>query len=153
MQSPYPYRCCYETMYVSMKIIALTPSLREIPKRQSPKHWCRQRRFLAEEFSSVSSVQSLSHVWLFATPWNAEPGFSVHHQLPCLLKLMSIESVVSSNHLILCRPLLLWPSIFPSIRFFSNESVLCIRWSKYWSFSLRIGPSNEHAELISFRID
>ena len=81
------------------------------------------------------------------------PGFPVHHQLPDLLKIMSIESVMSSNHPILCCPLLLLPSIFPSIRGFSNESVLCIRWPKYWSFSFSISPSNEYSELISFRMD
>ena len=80
------------------------------------------------------------------------PGFPVHHQLP-LLKLMSIESVMPSNHLILCRPLLLLPSIFPSIRVFSNESALCIRWPKYWSFSFSISPYKEHPGLISFRMD
>ena len=81
------------------------------------------------------------------------PGFPVHHCLPELLKLMSIESVVPSNHFILCHPLLLLPSIFPSIRVFSNESVLHIRWPKYWSFSFSISPSNEYSGLISFRID
>ena len=80
------------------------------------------------------------------------PGFPVHHQLPEFTQLMSIESVMPSNHLILCRPLLL-PSIFPSIRVFSNESALCIRWPKYWSFSFNISPSNEHSGLISFRMD
>ena len=80
------------------------------------------------------------------------PGFPVHHQLPDLLKLMSIESVMPSNHLFLCRPLLLPPSIFPSIRVPSNESVLHIRWPKHWSFSLNISPSNEHPGLISFRM-
>ena len=70
-----------------------------------------------------------------------------------LPKLMSIESVMPSNHLILCHPLLLWPSIFPSIRVFSNESVLCIRWPKYWSFSFNITPSSEHSGLMSFRMD
>ena len=80
------------------------------------------------------------------------PGFPVHHS-QSLLKLMSIESVMTSNHLILCHPLLLLPSIFPSIRVFFNESVLCIRWPKYWSFSFSISPSNEYSELISFRID
>ena len=81
------------------------------------------------------------------------PGLPVHHQLSrSLLKLMSIESVMPSNHLILCRPLLL-PSIFPSIRVFSNESVLHIRWPKYWSFSFSISPSNEYSGLISFRMD
>ena len=80
------------------------------------------------------------------------PGFSVHHQLLELTKIMSIELVMPSNHLILCRPLLLLPSIFPSIRVFSNESTLCIRWPKYWSFSFNISPSNEHPGLISFRM-
>ena len=81
------------------------------------------------------------------------PDFPVHQQLPELLKLMSIESVMPSNHLIVCRPLLLLPSIFPSIRVFSNESVLHMRWPKYWSFSFSISPSNEHSGLISFRKD
>ena len=81
------------------------------------------------------------------------PGLPVHHQLPCLPKLMSIESVMPSNHLILCPPLLLLPSIFSSIRVFSSESTLRIRWPKYWSFSFNISPSNEHPGLISFRMD
>ena len=81
------------------------------------------------------------------------PGFPVHHQLWSLIKLMSIESVMPSNHFILCLPLLLPPSIFPSIRVFSNESVLHIRWAKYWSFSFSISPSNEYSVLVSFRMD
>ena len=81
------------------------------------------------------------------------PGLPVHHQLPDLLKLMSIELVMPSNHLMLCCPLLLPPSIFPSIRVFSNESALRIRWSKYWSFRFSISPSNEYSGLISFRMD
>ena len=81
------------------------------------------------------------------------PGFPVHHQLLESTQTMSIESVMPSNHLILCRPLLLLPSIFPSIRVFSNESALCIRWPKYWSFSFSISPSNEYSGLISFRLD
>ena len=81
------------------------------------------------------------------------PGFPIHHQLPEITLLMSIESVMPGNHLILCRPLLLPPSIFPSIRVFSNESVLRIRWPKYWSFSFSISPSNEYSGLISLRID
>ena len=81
------------------------------------------------------------------------PGLLVHHQLPESTQTMSIESVMPSNHLILCRPLLLPPSVFPSIRVFSNESVLLIRWPKYWSFSFSISPSNEHPVLISFRMD
>ena len=81
------------------------------------------------------------------------PGLPVHHNSWSLLKLMSTESVMPSNHLILCHPLLLPPSIFPSIRVFSNESILCIRWPKYWSFSFNISPSIEYSRLISFRID
>ena len=81
------------------------------------------------------------------------PGFPVHHQLPEFTQLMSIESMMPSNHLILCRPLFLLPSIVPSIRVFSSESVLHIRWPKYWSFSFSISPSNEYSGLISFRID
>ena len=84
---------------------------------------------------------------------HSTPGLPVCHQLLSLAKLMSIESVMPSNHLILCHPLLLLPSIFPSIRVFSNESALPIRWTKYWSFSFNISPSNEHPGLISFRMD
>ena len=102
----------------------------------------------------VSSVQSLRHVWLYATAWTA----ALQAYLPItnsqsLLKLMSIESVMPSNHLILCHPLLLLLSVFPSIRVFSKESVLCLRWPKYWSFSFTISPSNEYPGLISFRMD
>ena len=100
------------------------------------------------------SVQSHSCVWLFATPWTAAGQASLSIPNCCsLLKLMSIESVIPSNHLILYRPLLLLPSIFPSIRVFSNESVLLIRWPKYWSFSFSISSSNEYSGLVSFRID
>ena len=97
---------------------------------------------------------SLSHIRLFATPWTvACQDFLSNTNSWSLLKLMSIESVIPSNHLILCHPLLLLPSIFPSIRVFSSESVLRIRWPKYWSFSFNISPSNEHPGLISFRMD
>ena len=103
---------------------------------------------------SFSSVQSLSHVRLFVTPWTAARQASLSTtNSQSLLKLMSIESVMPSKHLILCRPLLLLPSILPSIRVFSNESVLHIRWPKYRSFSFNISPSNEHSRLISFRMD
>ena len=101
-----------------------------------------------------NSVQSLSRVWLFATPWTAARQaslFITNSRSP--FKPMSIESVMPSNHLILCHPLLLLPSIFPSIRVFSNESALRMRWPKYWSFSFNISPSNEHPGLISFRMD
>ena len=100
-----------------------------------------------------SSVQLLSRVQLFATSWTAACQASLSITNPqSLLKLMSIKSVMPSNHLILCRPLLFLPSIFPSISVFSKESVLCIRWPKYWSFGFSISPSNEYSELISFRI-
>ena len=102
----------------------------------------------------ISSVQSLSHVQLFGTPWTAvcQASLSVTNSRNPP-KPMSIESVMPSNHFILCRPLLLLPSIFPSIRVFSNESVLHIKWPKYWSFSFNISPSNEHTGLISLRMD
>ena len=101
-----------------------------------------------------NSVQSLSHVCLFATPGTAahQASLSITNSWSSL-KLKSIESVIPSNRLILCHPLLLLPSIFPGISVFSNESVLCIRWPKYWSFSLSISPSNEYSGLISFRMD
>ena len=103
---------------------------------------------------NINSVQSLSHVRLFATPWTAacQASLSITSS-QSLPKLMSIESVMPSNHLILRSLLLLPPSIFPSIRVFSNESVLHIRWPKYWSFSFSISPSNEYSGLISFRVD
>ena len=101
-----------------------------------------------------SSVQSLSHVQLFATPWTAAHQASLSiTNTQSLLKLMSIELVMPSNHFIFCCPLRLLPSIFPSIRVFSNESVLCIRWPKYWCFSFSISPSNNYSGLISFRMD
>ena len=101
-----------------------------------------------------SSVQLLSHVQLFVTPWTAahQASLSITNSQR-LLKLMSVELVMPSNHLILCRPLFLPPSIFPSIRVFSHESVPRIRWPKYWSFSFNMSPSNEHSGLISFRLD
>ena len=102
----------------------------------------------------ISSVQSLSHVRLFATPWTAAHQASLSiTNFWSLLKLMSIESVMPSNHLILCHSLLLPPSILPSTRVFSSESVLCIRWPKSYSFSFSISPSNEYSGLISFRMD
>ena len=109
-------------------------------------------RILTPNF--VFAVQLLSRVWLFMTPWTAalqaSLSFTVSQTLP---KLMSIESVMPSNHLILCHPLLLLPSVSPSIRVFSNEWSLCIRWPKYWGFSFNINPSSEYSGLISFRPD
>ena len=100
------------------------------------------------------SVQSLSRIWFLATPWAAacQASLSITNSWS-LLKLMSIESVMPPSHLILCRPLLLPPSMFPSIRVFSNESVLCIRWPKYWSVSFSVSPSSAYSGLIFFRID
>ena len=102
----------------------------------------------------LSSVQSLSHVRIFASPWTAarQSSLSITNSRSLSI-LMSIESVMPSNHLIFCHPLLLPPSIFLYIRAFSNESALCIRWPKYWSFSFSISPSNERPGLISFRMD
>ena len=107
-----------------------------------------------EVFQPLSSVQSLSHVWLFATPWTAAcwASLSIITHAACSNSCPS-RQLMPSNHLILCRPLLLLPSVFPSIRVFSNELVLRIRWPKYWSFSFNISPYNEQPGLISFRID
>ena len=113
-------------------------------------NWCYSIQFSVQ----FSSFHSLSCVWPFATPWAvARQAFLSITNSWSLLKLMSIESVMPSNHLILCRPLLLLPSIFPSIRVFSNESALHIRWPKYWSFSFSISPSNEYSGLLSLRMD
>ena len=102
----------------------------------------------------VVVVQSLGHVRLFATPWTVARWVSLSFNISRrFLKLTSIESVMPSNYLILCRPLLLLPSIFPSIRAFSNEWALCIRWPEYWSFSFSISTSSEYSGLVSFRID
>ena len=126
----------------------VVPDLLVRVEEGSPAAWRPDKRV----DSQLSSVQLLSRVRLFATPWTAarQASLSITNSRS-LLKLTSIESVMSSNHLILCRPVLLPPSIFPSIRVFSDESVLCIRWLKDWSFS--ISPSNEYSGLISFRMD
>ena len=115
---------------------------------------CRQDWGLSDRLE-FSSVQSLSRVQLFVTPWTAphQASLSITSSTQSLLKLISIESVMPSNHLILCCPLLLPSSIVPSIRVFSNESVLCIRWPKYCSFSFSIRASSEYSGLISFRMD
>ena len=104
---------------------------------------------------SSQSVSSVAQMCLtLCNPMGCStPGLPVFHYLPSLLKLMSIESVMPSNHLNLCCPLLLLPSIFPSIKVFPNESALCIRWPKYWSYRFSINSSNEHSGLISFRMD
>ena len=116
-------------------------------------HWCLQWTRTVEKLSvQFSSVAQSCPT--FCNPMNrSTPGLPVHHQCPEFTQTTSIESVMPSNHLILCRPLLLLPSIFPSIRVFSNESALHIRWPKYWSFSFSISPSNEHPGLTSFRMN
>ena len=138
----------------AMQETGFSPCVWKIPWRRK---WLPTPAFLSGDLRgqrSLSSAQSLSRVWLFATPWTVacQASLSITSTWS-LLKLMSIESVMPSNHLILCRPLLLLPSVFPGIRVFSNESVLCIRWPKYWSFSFSISPSNEHSGLISFKMD
>ena len=134
----YVYICVYVYIYAYMYVYVCT-------------YMCVCVYYL---YICISSPQSLSHIQLFVIPWTAAclVSLSVTNS-QSLLKLMSIESMMPSNHLILCYPLLLPPSIFPSIRVFSNESVLCIRWPKYWSFSFSICASNEYSGLISFRID
>ena len=108
-------------------------------------------RYLPLNFQFSSVAQSCLN---FCDPMTCStPGLPVQHQLQSILKLMSIELVMPFHHLILCRPLLLLPSVFPSIRLFSNQSVLCIRWPVYWSFSFSISPSNEYSGLISFRME
>ena len=121
-------------------------------KLPSANHWTPGNYWVFFK-TSVIVLQFLSHVQLFAPPWTAanQASLSITNS-QSLLKLMSIKSVMPSNHLILCCPHLFRPSIFPSIRVFSNESALCIRWPKYWSFSFSISPSNEHPGLISFRM-
>ena len=117
------------------------------------RNWQTKRKEPFRRASNATVVQSLSCVRLFVTPWTAACQASLSTIVQSLLKLMSIESMMSFKHLILCCPLLLLPSIFPSIRVFSNELASPIRWPEYWSFSFRISPSNEYSGWISFRID
>ena len=115
--------------------------------------WLREYAYLKFYFFDIVVVQSLSHVQLFVTPWAAAHQASLSFPISqSLLKFMSIESVIPSNNLILCCPLLSLPSIFPINRVFSNESALCIKWPKYWSFSFSLSPFNEYSGLISFKI-
>ena len=136
----FPHRGTYETLVPQPGIEPQASNW-----KQSLNHWT--TREVPVQFSSV---QSFCHVRLFATPCQAFLSITKCRSLP---KPMSIESVMSSNHFILCRPLLLLPSVFSSIRVFSNESALRIRWPKYWSYSFNISPSHEHPGLISFRMD
>ena len=142
------YRCTHECSH--------TPGWQADKRPRSLRQ--QENEESAENYGNVPSclclVQSLSHVQLFVTPWTAacQASLSITNSWS-LIKLTSIELVMPSNHLILCRPLLFPPSIFPSIRVFSNESVLPIRWPNYWSFSFSISSSNEYSGLISFRMD
>ena len=132
-------------VFLAMQYFCLEKNILHKDKMLSIGQWVTKR---------FSSVQSISSVQLFATPWTAACQASLSITNPWSLpKLISIESVMPSNHLILCHPLLFPPSIFPSIRVFYNESALHIRWPKYWSFSFNISPSSEHSGLISVKID
>ena len=128
--------------------------MRKDPMCKINKYKNKVKRLLRHCLAQFSSIQSLSRVWLFATPWIAarQDSLSITNSRS-LLKLMPIKSVMQSSHLILCCPLLLLPPICPSIRVFSKESTLYMRWPKYWSFSFSVSPSNEHPGLISFRMD
>ena len=141
-----PNICFLFFFFTSMSIVFLPSDV--------PNHYPKHLLSLTGDSIVVVVVQSLSHVWLFETPWTAARQASFIFTISqSLLILMSIESVMPSSHLFLCHPLLLLPSIFFCIRVFSNESGLHIRWPKYWSFSFSISPSNEYSGLISFRID
>ena len=147
-----PFHGCTLTSLV----VRLLMGLWSVPKFQYYKH-STPRYILKTLFSfqiQFNSVQLLSQIWLCRTPWTAtrQASLSITNSRS-LLKLMPIESVMPSNHLIFWRPLLLPPSVFPSIRVFSSESALPIRWPKYWSFSFNISPSNEYSGLISFGMD
>ena len=137
-------------MFVLEGLVDIHRTIQLQPLQLLQPSWLGHRLgFSSVQFSSVTQ-SSLT----LCDPMNCStPGLPVHHQLSKFTKPMSIESVMPSNHLILCHPLLLLPSIFPSIRVFSNESAVCIRWAKYWSFSFNISPTNEYPGLICFRMD
>ena len=145
------YRCLNDYHHLSLVTFRVTNKLNLFREFWVAKP---SKAFVLESSSFKVTVQLLSLVRLFVTPWTAawQASLSITNS-QSLLKFMTIESVMPFNHLILCRPLLLPPSLFPSIRVFSNESVLHISWPKYWSFSFSISPSNEYSGLISFRID
>ena len=143
---------CSWTMFLRPSVLGVIRCALHVPSLA----WCPFRPFLQARWCQCSlySVQSLSHVLTLCNPMNrSTPGLPVHHKLRSLLKFMSIESVMASSQLILCHPLLLLPPIPPSIRVFSNESTLRMRWPKYWSFNLSISPSNVHPGLICLRMD
>ena len=140
--------------WTNVLIIFFSLCFQVLSERKKKVTKCYFSSFVCLFWLLVVVVQSLSCVWLFANPWTAACQASLSTtNSQSLLKLVSIESVMSSNLLILCHPLLLWLSIFPSISIFPSESVFCIRWPKYWNFSFSISPSNEYSGLISFRMD
>ena len=151
-QGPSAAHPCPSALTVNLGHFYLFPVICVRGQAIQETEWCSwDKQHFNPSFSGVV-IQPLSHVQLFVNPWTAAHQASLSLTVSqSLLKLMSIESVMLSNHLILCHPRLLPPSIFPSIRVFSNESILCIRWPKYWSFS--ISSSNEYSGLISFRTD
>ena len=153
----FPFRSLFRHHFIKQgfhKLLYLEELASQNPLYPYFSHYFLHRKLEFYILCIFSSVQPLSHVWIFVTPWTAAGQASLSTpNSQSLLKLMSTESVMPSNHLILCYPLLLLPSIFPSIRVFSNELVLCIRWPKYWSFSFSINPCTEYSVLISFRTD
>ena len=152
-----PFRFLFRHQFIKEgfhKLLYLEESAPQNPLYPYFSHYFLHRKLEFYILCIFSSVQPLSHVQLFVTTWTAACQASLSTiNSQSLLKLMTTESVMPSNHLILCHSLLLLPSIFPSIRVFSNESTLLMRWPKYWSFSFSISPSNEYSVLISFRMD
>ena len=140
-------------LFFSFSPTLTIPSAHLISTLPSSKDIMVMLSFWIDKIFQLSSFRSLSHVRLFVTPWTAALQASLSMSSWSLLKLMPIELVMPANHLILCRPLLLLPSIIPSVRVFSNESVLYIRWPKYWCFRFNTSPSSEYSGLISFRMD
>ena len=146
---------CLDTCLTDSLLASAAP---QVGRSLTGRYWTYSEDVLvplkAKAFTLVAIIQSLSHVWLFVTPWTATRQASLFFSVSqSLLKLMSIEWVMPSNHLLLCCPLLLLPSMFPNIRVFSNESAFCIRLPKYWSFSFIISLSSDYSGLISFRVD
>ena len=141
-------------IHASHRISWATPKVHTWDNHRKYPLSCFQHDEFSVNYHPMSSVQSLSHVWLFVSPWIAirQASLSITNSQSSL-KLMSIKSVMPSNHFILCRPLLLLPPILPSIRVFSNESTLRMRWQKYWNFSFSISPSSEYPGLITLRMD
>ena len=150
----YIHTVVWQTSPITSSMLYPSNTNSSFPPPAFPGNHCTTLGFYAFDHPQFNSVYSLRHVWLLATPWTAacQASLSITNSRS-MLKLTSIKSVMPSNHLILCRALLLQPSIVPSIRIFSNKSVLHIRWPKYWSFSFSTSHSNEYSGLISFKND